>query len=146
MPPGPQPPYHLRHREEIFSERGFPERVAELRDLHPPEEDWSQAKAPFLELFRNAYEEGRACLKRRFEEGATGREIVRGHAYLTDRLLQQLWRLLPDYLESARGSSPLCILAVGGYGRAELHPHSDIDLLLLHEDTAPAAAAFAEPL
>ncbi|MFA9461768.1 [protein-PII] uridylyltransferase [Thiohalorhabdus methylotrophus] len=146
MLPGPQPPYRLPHRERIFAERDFPKLVAGLQRLHPPPSGWTgTVKASFLELFRDAYEDGRGFLRQRFEEGATGREIVRGHAYLTDRLLQQLWRLMPDYLEDARRAAPLCILAVGGYGRAELHPHSDIDLLILHDDTAVTAAAFAEP-
>ncbi|MFP4614371.1 MAG: [protein-PII] uridylyltransferase [Thiohalorhabdus sp.] len=147
MPPGPRPAYRLRHRERIFPERDFPERIAEIQRLHPPGQGWTPpVKAAFLERFRSTYEEGRAFLEGRFREGATGREIVRGHAYLTDRLIQSLWRLLPDYLETARRSAPLCVLAVGGYGRAELHPHSDVDLLVLHDDTAATAAAFAEPL
>jgi [protein-PII] uridylyltransferase len=67
--------------------------------------------------------------------GADGREICRGRAAILDALLRHLW-------ESARGSlstqaqkefPPLALIAIGGYGRAELNPHSDIDFMFLHD-------------
>ena len=144
--PGSQPVYRLRHRQRIFPERTFPRALAEIRADHPPEAGWEAARPAYLQLFRDTFRQGRGFLRQRYQAGASGREIVRGHALLTDRLLQHLWRLLADYLEPERRRMPLCIAAVGGYGRAELHPHSDVDLLLLHGDTAEGALAFAEPL
>ncbi|MFB6261607.1 MAG: DUF294 nucleotidyltransferase-like domain-containing protein, partial [Thiohalorhabdaceae bacterium] len=144
--PGGPPVYRLRYREWIFPERQLARDLAALQEAHPPEAGWESARAAYLALFRDAYRQGRDFLHRRYQAGASGREIVRGHALLTDRLLQNLWRVLADYLVHERRRMPLCIAAVGGYGRAELHPHSDVDLLLLHGDTAEAAAAFAEPL
>ncbi|HKL77404.1 MAG TPA: DUF294 nucleotidyltransferase-like domain-containing protein, partial [Gammaproteobacteria bacterium] len=140
------PTYRLRYRARIFPEREFPERLEAIRAAHPPDRGWEAARAAYLALFRQAHEDGRAFLQQRFEAGATGREIVHGHAFLTDHLLQHLWRLLAEYLEAERRTTPLSLAAVGGYGRAELHPFSDIDLLILHEDAAEVSAAFAEPL
>ncbi|MEF8792159.1 [protein-PII] uridylyltransferase [Thiohalorhabdus sp.] len=144
--PGDQPVYRLRHRQWVFPERRFARDLEALRDEHPPEAGWEPARLAYLDLFRDAYRQGRDFLRQRYEIGASGREIVRGHALLTDRLLQNLWRMLADYLAHERRRMSLCLAAVGGYGRAELHPHSDVDLLLLHGDTAEVAAAFAEPL
>ncbi|HUE36091.1 MAG TPA: hypothetical protein VMO20_01770, partial [Candidatus Acidoferrum sp.] len=67
--------------------------------------------------------------------GAGGQEICRGRAAVLDALLRHLW-------ETARGSlSPqaqkefpsLSLVAIGGYGRAELNPFSDIDFMFLHD-------------
>ncbi|RUO25407.1 [protein-PII] uridylyltransferase [Aliidiomarina minuta] len=59
--------------------------------------------------------------------------LVRHRASFFDDLLQHIWRRLklPD--------TELCLLAVGGYGRATLHPGSDIDLLFLFK--APLSEA-----
>jgi [protein-PII] uridylyltransferase len=74
-------------------------------------------------------------LKMEHRAGAGGREICRARAAVLDELLRHLW-------ESSRASlSPqaqkefpaLALVAIGGYGRAELNPHSDIDFMFLHD-------------
>ncbi len=65
-----------------------------------------------------------------FRDGACAEDLVRAHADAVDRVLSYAW-------QSWFGTtSEACLLAVGGFGRGELFPHSDIDLLVL---TAPAA-------
>jgi len=67
--------------------------------------------------------------------GAGGRTICQARAAMLDALLRHLWK-------SARGSlspqtqkefPPLALIAIGGYGRGELNPHSDIDFMFLHD-------------
>src|SRR5436309_2591473 len=62
--------------------------------------------------------------------GAGGRENCRGRAALMDILLRYLWDAAKSALsaEARKEFPPLALVAVGGYGRAELNPHSDIDL------------------
>jgi [protein-PII] uridylyltransferase len=55
-------------------------------------------------------------------DGASGRAIVRRHAQIMDDYIRSL---LPEDF----GGSPYALFAVGGYGRMELAPHSDVDLM-----------------
>ncbi len=64
-------------------------------------------------------------LARLFEEGGDVAQLVRARAWVMEQLVLTAWeRLVPS-----QASIELC--AVGGFGRGELHPHSDIDLLIL---------------
>ena len=68
-----------------------------------------------------------------FREGADVRVLVRSRADTVDTVLRLIWNRYPF----AR-SEDIALIAVGGYGRGELHPHSDIDLLILtREGMAP---------
>jgi len=86
--------------------------------------------APLLAL-RAWLKEGSSRLAAAFEEGAPVTELVQRRAQLLDRLLGQAWTL---HLSE---DAPAALIAVGGYGRGELLPASDIDLLIL----LPAAPA-----
>ncbi|WP_196140539.1 [protein-PII] uridylyltransferase [Aliikangiella sp. G2MR2-5] len=59
-----------------------------------------------------------------FTEGTNVRTLVRDRARYLDKMLTAIWH----QLEMGRA---LSLIAVGGYGRGELHPFSDIDLLIL---------------
>ncbi|SDM10278.1 UTP--GlnB (protein PII) uridylyltransferase, GlnD [Franzmannia pantelleriensis] len=88
--------------------------------------------------FKAALREIQARLDARFRAGADIRDLIHGRAWCLDRLLQVAWSRHPW------PDDGIALLAVGGYGRGELHPHSDIDLLLLleHDDDTP----YREPL
>ncbi len=80
-----------------------------------------------IAVFRATLDWGKKRLYGMFHEGAPTDSLVRARAHLVDEVLHQAWlRFLP---ENAPG---LALIAVGGYGRSELLPHSDIDLLVLH--------------
>ena len=74
---------------------------------------------------RRRIEQAEATLAERFWAGGDIDELVAGRANALDALLAELWRRWFDRDEN------LALLAVGGYGRGELHPHSDVDLLIL---------------
>lgn len=89
-----------------------------------------QSADNLIPTFRAALAECQKVMADQFENGHRGRELVEFRTAFIDHILLQLWRhfLLP--LPSPR---PVALIAVGGYGRKELHPFSDIDLLLLVE-------------
>ncbi len=78
---------------------------------------------------RSALAEARSALRERFEAGTLGRELLGQLALITDRHLRLAWKAqqMPD--EAA-------LVAVGGYGRGQLFPYSDVDILILLPEAA----------
>ncbi len=82
-----------------------------------------------LEDIRRFYLKGQEWLKKRHDEGIPGEEFGQAHANLMDRVIQRLFKIaLRDEQLEGNGA----FVARGGYGREELSPYSDIDLLILH--------------
>ncbi|MBO0798832.1 MAG: bifunctional uridylyltransferase/uridylyl-removing protein, partial [Blastocatellia bacterium] len=76
----------------------------------------------------------RLHLRHRF--GIGGSQIVAARSLIVDLLIQRIARAAVEERpgnQSNRASSQFAIVALGGYGRQELAPHSDIDILFLHQ-------------
>jgi len=85
------------------------------------------ASTPF-EALREGLRNSRAALREAYLKGKKPGWLLRAHARLVDRTLQDLWRA---HGPGAAGSSAMALVATGGYGRGELFPSSDIDVLIL---------------
>lgn len=80
-----------------------------------------------IACFRETLAWGTERLYSVFSDGAPTDSLVKARSYLVDEVLCAAWdRFLPA------GSEGFALIAVGGYGRSELLPYSDIDLLLLN--------------
>ena len=91
-------------------------------------------RARVVELLRQALQAGRAEVRRRFEAGASGGDTVRALSFLMDQLIRSLYDFVGAYvfpLANPTAGEHMSVVAVGGYGRGELAPYSDIDLLFL---------------
>jgi [protein-PII] uridylyltransferase len=73
---------------------------------------------------RTALAADRTSIREHFESGQLGRDLLKKLAVLTDRHLRQAWK--------AQEMPPsAALIAVGGYGRGQLFPYSDVDILIL---------------
>lgn len=70
--------------------------------------------------------------------GAQGQWTAVARSFVFDALVAHIFRAAADG-PGANGAAPCAVVALGGYGRRELAPFSDIDLLFLHTDHASAA-------
>ena len=87
---------------------------------------------------RQALQRANQSLNDRFADGAPVTELVQRRAELIDHLLIRLWRHF-----AREPAETAALVAVGGYGRGELHPFSDIDIMVLTADTLAESAQSA---
>jgi len=67
-------------------------------------------------------------LQESFENGQSIRDIILARSNLIDEALQFLWQ------HAELDQTDLALFAVGGYGRREMLPYSDVDIMILSED------------
>ena len=77
------------------------------------------------------------ALLQRFDRGDDIDALTSRRATGVDAVLRDAWR------HCIVGDAPLALFAVGGYGRGELYPQSDVDLLVIADDAAQALHAEA---
>lgn len=84
---------------------------------------------PVIGVFKDAIAAANAQFDVRFKEGEDIRALIYERALFIDCILHYAWHQF-SWPEG------ISLEAVGGYGRCELHPHSDIDLLILIDEKA----------
>ena len=94
------------------------------------------AQRPRVAHWRAQLQQRRAALQDEFFAKSDPPRLLRGLARLTDGIVTSVWA-------EAGIPSATALVAVGGYGRGQLFPHSDVDLLILLPEAADRACTEA---
>ena len=86
-------------------------------------------------ILKQALDDGRTEIARRLRERPSrGTEAAAAYAFLTDQIVRLIHELVVDHLypiNNPTTAERLTVIAVGGYGRAEMALHSDVDIAFL---------------
>ena len=80
-------------------------------------------------VLRDSLEQANNYLQEQFKENKDIVQLIKQRATFVDEAIETLW------IQNIDIHQPISLIAVGGYGRGELHPYSDVDLLILIDDS-----------
>ena len=89
------------------------------------------AAATIRPELRELYLAESARIQRQFEANADGASAIAQRTALVEKILLRLWN---EIILPAAGTRNFALIALGGFGRRSLFPHSDVDILFLHAD------------
>ena len=105
------------------------EECLNVRELGALSNEPSQKQ--LIASLKNLLNQADECLAAKFYNHQNIDQLVKTRAWVVEQLILAVWdRLIPD-------EQDVTLVAVGGFGRGELHPHSDVDLLIMLAEPHP---------
>jgi [protein-PII] uridylyltransferase len=122
----------LRAKRAIVDRRRLMERIEGVVGDRRP--DTPTTRAAVLAVLKDAMAHGRDEIRVRLEAGVGGSEVTQAHCFLVDQVVRALFDFVTGRV--CRAANPtaaerVSLVALGGYGRGELAPYSDVDLMFL---------------
>ncbi len=91
------------------------------------------AAATIRTELRELYLSDSTRIQQEFAANGDGANAIAQRTILVEKILLRLW---DELITSAGGARNFALVALGGFGRRALFPHSDVDILFLHADAA----------